>query len=922
MVPPALTFLLFRCCALGLRSRPLLLAMEGPNRSGLSLDLLSLYKKEADRYEKKAKTPLSAARKKKRTPRSRQEARAAHAEGVSSSSSTAAAVLEAPEATSDLAVFRDRAYAEEVRRFEKKVTASKAMHTRGGRGAGAGAQPTPAPASSHSKSQRQPISTPRDGFAQPLRRRHSKANAAVVRDHRMAPPPVPKHPKSPAPRAQQHIAQQNSELRPKQHELAQQRPRKNALQRSRSMPRAPLNAQDSKSSSRIKKKFSHSHRAPLPPPSPMARSAPTRSLAQHLQTMGLSHYLALLHWAGASEAQHLALLDAEELAALGIKPADAGIILRNQSRIDLPVDVDLPARQIPAERGGKDKNLRNTLPGALQSADFLNIAPPDGRPPTVAALAKAVPGLSSKPWACHVCTFLNEVPGTVFCGMCEARKHVEPGTVKTPALIRKPRPTASPVPGPHIQQQLSTSGLKLLQKKPSSSSLDKTPDSNSSSQTVTPRANLSAAAAAAAELSQRRRESSELSPYINDQRLASHSRTSMTRHNTARELKFAAKCLLLDLAASASDTETESGASDLDSPSRHRNTSSRPRLRQTAVRQRANALLDRLASGSESDASNNQTPRSNRRGSRLHRSAKKRALVNYVMNAIGPDRLNKSRGDAGSDNELGSSSRAQSAGPASVTTSESPSLSASIPRGFQDDGEDSAVPEVWNSHVLNASLRDSEVAVGEVSSSDRIVAPNDANSRMVKIHEGFLTKRASTFPWAYRRRWFTLAAPRGGGGTPILFYSTDLMVDGASAQIQKKNSGSSSDSTTPLEGSSGSSSIVGSPPTTGKHSRSNSIGGDSARGERLLTRDCFLQLNHTDVEQLTVGMPSDQRALLVPRQLQYLEFAILRTNSRRGGTEELLRARAKSSALLALWVRCLCYAILSCNEDSMDPLVV
>ena len=200
---------------------------------------------------------------------------------------------------------------------------------------------------------------------------------------------------------------------------------------------------------------------------------------------------------------------------------------------------------------------------------------------------------------------------------------------------------------------------------------------------------------------------------------------------------------------------------------------------------------------------------------------------------------------------------------------------------------------------------------GEMDDEDRIVHPREKRDAAVfKVCDGFLVKRASSFPWAYRRRWFTLSVPtkHSRDGAPMLFYNTNILTNNNNqADDSKKGPDRGGDSPPPDGGGGASSSSRGG---------SAGTGGDGARGVRLLCSDCRVQLNPTDIEQISVALADKHAALLEPRQLQYLEFAIVRVQpaAASGGdrrkTVELLRARAESSSLLSRWVHCLCHAIL------------
>ncbi len=154
----------------------------------------------------------------------------------------------------------------------------------------------------------------------------------------------------------------------------------------------------------------------------------------------------------------------------------------------------------------------------------------------------------------------------------------------------------------------------------------------------------------------------------------------------------------------------------------------------------------------------------------------------------------------------------------------------------------------------------------------------------------------------YKRRWFTLTISKTKTEPPTLSYCKQLVADGdgddsASAAASASNGGG---------GSGG--------------------GGGGARKlkAKMLTRSCCIQLNQTDMEQFSVTMGAQKADLVQARQLQYLEFAVVRHRNGRGGAggggggggggDELLRARAESHSLLSRWVQCLCHAILLCRE--------
>ena len=552
-----------------------------------------------------------------------------------------------------------------------------------------------------------------------------------------------------------------------------------------------------------------------------------RTLEEHLQSMGLGHSLALFHWVGASDAQDLALLDCDELAALGLAPDEVDRVEDSLDEAGLPMRDSLKDNAMHKQSISLSSKDMSQLLAAVTREQSGKDA---GKPPSADAMEKAVPGISAKPWVCHRCTFLNEVAYTVFCGMCEARKQVSDGimTPSSPPETSFDEALSSPERSSpeHASPERAAPPQERQLPHPES---DSAASSAATTPAITPRANLSAAARAAAELSQRRRESSELSPYLNAHLTHTQRRTTTTANSKA-DLQFNAKVLLLQMDDSGSDS-----ASDFEG-----NAVSRPKLRELRPRKRANSKKENwdqaVASPADSSAASNE----NRpRGKALYRKSNKRDMSQIVVEALGADIYDSS------------------------------SSATSTPRANAAAARGEPVPDYQRA--------DSGVAIGEIDEEDRIVDPRAA-PHSAKLCDGFLKKKSSKVPWQYLRRWFTLSIPRGEVGMPILYYSTGLLT----------------------------------PDNEGSSPRSSA---DCARGERLITTDCRIQLNGADVAQIGATLDAGKLHLLESRVLGYLEFAVVRDGTRKG-VDELLRAKANSPVELRRWVHCLCHAIHHCANIS------
>ena len=457
--------------------------------------------------------------------------------------------------------------------------------------------PRPPSASAHSKS-RTVSSAANDSSGIGRQHSHSQpapkppSRSAAVKSKKLRPRP-PKHPPPPKARTATPSSKPPAPSKPKT--PSSSKPKAPSLSKARkasskaktpSKPKTPQTQHRQQQHRQQQRQRHHSATA--------TRTPAPRTLEEHLQIMGLVQYLPLFHWAGASTPQHLALLDAQELAMLGVSMGDIQLLMSYQQDAGLPVGASASATTPTRSRSSRHNNnnhnnnnnesggsrISGNLAASLSGQDLRSLlkavnmssvgdaAPPDGRPPTAAALAKVIPGISTKPWNCHACTFLNEVPGTVFCGACNTRKRVADGGDNNSTSNTAGAGTAA------------TGAAAAAVSAPSNRSHVAEPASASTASATPQKRHHEAVSKVLV-----RAETSDLSPYILDQRLTASTHASMSRHNTARELKFAAKCLLLDLAASAS--ESESGASDHDD----RTTSSRLRMRQINPRTRTATLL-------------------------------------------------------------------------------------------------------------------------------------------------------------------------------------------------------------------------------------------------------------------------------------------------------------------------------------------